>query len=430
MDSIWKQDVQIPEFPELKGDLKTDVLVIGGGLAGLLCAWNLTKAGVDCTLIDAHRVMHGVSGRTTAKVTSQHGMIYGKLIHSLGEEKAKLYWQANEDGMSAIRKIAECAACDFQNEDSFLFQTDGTDKLEKEMAAYERLKIPATWEKSVPLPFPVAGALKFSNQAKSHPLKFASNICSGIKIYENTKARSFSGNRVTTNHGVISAQKIVIATHFPMLNKHGAYFLKLYQQRSYVVALESEEAINGMYLDCAENGLSVRRNGKWLLLGGGGHRTGKTGAGWNLAESIAQQYYPQAPIAAKWATQDCMTLDGMPYIGQYSKATPDLYVTTGFQKWGMTTSMTSAMILTDLIQGEENPYTALFSPSRSILHRQLLYNGVESTINLLRPSKPRCPHMGCALQWNPLEHSWDCPCHGSRFDRNGKLLNNPAADDI
>ena len=430
MDSIWGKDVQMPRFPQLDRDLHTDVLIIGGGLAGLLCAWNLNRAGIDCVLIEQNRLMQGVSGRTTAKLTSQHGLIYGKLLKKLGVEQARLYWQANQNALAELSALAETAACDYKLENNYIYATDGTQKLEAEMAACEKLGLPARWEESLPLPFPVTGAIGFSGQAQFHPLKLAAHIAKGLQIFENTKALAFLGNQVQTPTGTISAENIIVATHFPMLNKHGAYFLKLYQQRSYVIALENAPGIEGMYLDCAENGLSIRSAGQWLLLGGGGHRTGKEGLGWRLPELAAEKFYPKAQIAARWATQDCMSLDGMPYIGRYSKATPHLYVATGFQKWGMSNSMLSAMLLTDLIRGKENPYAELFSPSRSMLHKQLLCNGVETTMNLLRPTKPRCPHLGCALRWNKAEHSWDCPCHGSRFDKSGKVLNNPASDDM
>lgn len=264
----------------------------------------------------------------------------------------------------------------------------------------------------------------------SNPMKLAAQLAKGLRIYENTKALSFAGNQVQTASGTITAQKIIVATHFPMLNKHGAYFLKLYQQRSYVIALENAKQPEGMYLDCADNGLSLRSAGRYFLLGGGGHRTGKQGLNWSLPEAVAAQYYPDAKILARWATQDCMTLDGMPYIGRYSSATPDLYVATGFQKWGMSTSMVAASILADLIQNRENPYSSLFSPQRSMMHKQLLVNGLEATANLLLPTKPRCPHLGCALHWNEAERSWDCSCHGSRFDEKGKVLNNPATDNM
>ena len=430
MNSIWDREVRLPQFPQLEGDLRTDVLIIGGGLAGLLCAERLTDAGVECTVIEQNRIMGGVSGRTTAKLTSQHGLIYSKLLEKLGTEKARLYWRANEAALDAFRNLAEQADCDFSTQNSYLYATDSTKKLEREMAAYEQLGIPAQWENRLPLPFPVAGALKFSSQAQFHPLKLAAHLCKHLKIYENTKALEFLGDRVRTPKGTITARKIIVATHFPLLNKHGAYFLKLYQQRSYVMALENAPQLEGMYRDCEENGLSVRSAGRWLLLGGGGHRTGKQGIDWQLPESVARQYYPQARTVARWATQDCISLDGMPYIGSYSNATPNLYVATGFHKWGMTTSMLSAQILTDAILDRENPYGALFSPQRSIWHRQLLVNGAESAVNLLRPTRPRCPHLGCALHWNKAECTWDCACHGSRFDGEGKRLNGPASGDL
>ena len=430
MDAIWQKDVSIPTFPKLRSDLHTDVLIVGGGLAGLLCAHSLKKAGIDCTLIEENRIMQGVSGRTTAKLTSQHGLIYGKLLETFGAEKAKGYWWANEEALSAIWELLEEAPCDFSPQSNYIYETDGTEKLEKEMAAYEQLRIPYSWEKNLPLPFQVSGALRFSGQGQFHPLKLAARIAKGLKIYENTKALAFGDKLVETPNGRVKAEKTIIATHFPLINKHGAYFLKLYQQRSYVIALENAEPLDGMYLDCAENGLSLRSAGEWLLLGGGGHRTGKAGLSWALPETAARKYYPDAKIVTRWATQDCMTLDTMPYIGQYSKETPALYVATGFQKWGMTTSMVAAKLLTDLIRGRENPYESLFSPSRSMLHKQLLLNGVESAVNLLRLTRPRCPHLGCALNWNAEEYSWDCPCHGSRFDAEGKVLNNPATDDL
>lgn len=430
MNTIWEKDVQLPQFPQLDHDLHTDVLIVGGGMAGLLCTWNLTRVGVDCTLIEENRLMSGVSGRTTAKITSQHGLIYDKLLRKLGSERAKLYWQANEDALAAYQRLAEGADFDFRTESSYLYSTADLKHLEAEMTACSRIGIPTRWKRSMSLPYPVAGSICFPDQAQFHPLKFAAHISEGLKIYENTKAISFVGNKVQTPKGTIQAEKTIIATHFPVLNKHGVYFLKLYQQRSYVIALEHANPVEGMYLDIAENGLSLRDAGELLLLGGGGHRTGKPGLGWAMPEGVAARYYPQAQIAARWATQDCMSLDGMPFIGQYSKHTPNLYVATGFQKWGMTTSMAAAMILTDLIQGKHNPYGELFSPSRSMMSKQLFLNGAESTLNLLRPTRPRCPHLGCALRWNKQEHSWDCPCHGSRFDRDGKLLNNPATDDL
>jgi hypothetical protein len=298
-----------------------------------------------------------------------------------------------------------------------------------EMAAYERLKIPYVWKYSPALPFSVAGALGFSDQGQFHPWKLAAHIAEDLKIYENTKALAFVGNRVQTPKGTITAKKIIVATHFPMNNKHGSYFLKLYQSRSYVLGLENVPGVDGMYVDENDRGLSFRNYGELLLLGGGGHRTGKPGGGWKGLEDFAKAHYPNARIRGRWATQDCMTLDDLPYIGQYSSRTPDLFVATGFNKWGMTNAMVAADVLRDLVQGRENACADLFSPSRSILRPQLASNALEAAKSLLTFTKPRCPHMGCALHWNPQEHSWDCPCHGSRFTETGELINGPATDD-
>ena len=181
-----------------------------------------------------------------------------------------------------------------------------------------------------------------------------------------------------------------------------------------------------MYVDDAQCGLSFRNYKDLLLIGGGDHRTGKKGGNWQELRDFAKQYYSCAVERDNWATQDCMTLDGVPYIGVYSKGLPNCYVATGFNKWGMTSSMVAAMLLKDLILDKDNPYTEVFNPSRNMLKPQLFINGCEAVGNLLTLSKKRCPHMGCALKWNACEHTWDCPCHGSRFDIDGKVLDNPA----
>lgn len=419
----------MPVFPRLEGDLKTDVLIVGGGMAGLLLAHRLDRAGMDYALIEADRICCGVTRNTTAKITSQHGCVYAKLLKRFGPERTRRYWEANQVALETLCELAGAVDCDLERKDDYVYD-HSTARLEREMAALQTLGIPARFVDELPLPFPVEGAVRFSNQAQFHPLKFASQIAGGLCIYENTAAKAFVGDRVITDRGQIRAKKIVIATHFPMINKHGSYFLKLYQQRSYVLAVEHQKQLDGMYLSAEENGLSLRNHGPWLLIGGGGHRTGKKGGGWAELEAFARVWFPSGKAACRWATQDCMTLDGIPYIGRYSDSTPNLYVATGFNKWGMTGSMVSAMILGDLLQGRGNEYAEVFTPQRTILRRQLAVNALETTVNLLRPTVPRCPHLGCALKWNAQERSWDCACHGSRFDSDGKLMDNPATGDL
>ncbi len=429
LDSVWIQTVQMPRFAPLRSDLKTDVLIIGGGLAGLLCAYQLKRAGVDCVLVEQGELCNGVTRNTTAKITSQHGLIYHQLIRRFGAEKARLYLKANQTALERYRTLCRSIDCDFEPQDSFVYATNDKRKLEKELTALDALGFDASFVSQPPLPFSVAGAIRFPHQAQFHPLKFAAAIAEGLPIYTHTKVLELSPGKAVTSGGVISADKIIIATHFPMLNKHGSYFLKLYQHRSYVLALKNAPLIDGMYVDESKTGLSFRRCGDLLLLGGGSHRTGKKGGGWRELEAFVRKHYPSAQIVRRGATQDCMTLDGVPYIGQYAKPTPQLYVASGFNKWGMTSSMVAAMLLTDLVQGKSNPFAEVFSPSRTILRPQLALNAAETTVSLLTPTVPRCPHLGCALKYNPEEHSWDCSCHGSRFTEDGRLLNNPATDD-
>ena len=429
MESIW-MDAPLITFPQLKTDIKTDVLIIGGGMAGLLCGYQLQQSGISCVIAEAVRVAGGITQNTTAKITAQHGLCYTGLISRFGTGIAGLYLEASEQALEAYRRLCRQIDCNWKEQDNYVYSTENRRKLESELSSLQALGYPAQLAENLPLPFPTVGAVRFPHQAQFHPLKFLSAMVPMLTIYEQTPVRQLVRNRAITDHGSIRAEKIIVTTHFPFLNKHGSYFMKLYQQRSYVLALENVPSLDGMYLDEAENGLSFRSYGNHLLLGGGGHRTGKHGGGWTELEQTARQYYPKARITHRWATQDCMSLDGIPYIGQYSARTETLYVATGFNKWDMTSSMVAAQLLTDLVLNKENPYAEVFSPSRSIVHPQLGINLMESAKNLLSLSPRRCPHLGCSLKWNPQEHSWDCPCHGSRFTEDGTLIDNPATGDL
>lgn len=430
MLSVWKNDSKLPEFEKLRGDLKTDVLIIGGGMAGILCAYMLEKEGVDYALVEAETICSGITGNTTAKITSQHGLIYDKLVREFSVEEARMYLSANEAALEKYRDLCADIDCEFETKDSYVYSLSDRNKLEKEMTALGKIGYPAELVENLPLPVRSVGAVKFSTQAQFDPLRFVSAIAKGLSIYEHTKVLELTGTKARTAAGDINSKKVVVTTHFPFINKHGSYFLKMYQHRSYVIALENAQDVGGMYVDEDKKGMSFRNYGGLLLLGGGGHRTGKRGGGWAELESFAARNYPQAVEKYRWAAQDCMTLDSMPYIGYYSNNTPELLVAAGFNKWGMSSAMVSASILTDMLLGRKNEYARLFSPSRSILRPQLAANALEAVVNLLTPSKKRCPHLGCALKWNSQERTWDCPCHGSRFTEDGKLIDNPATGDL
>ena len=430
MNSIWSDSVEFPSFKQLKKDIKTDVLIIGGGITGILCAHMLEQAGVDYVLVEADRLCSGITKNTTAKISIQHGLIYHKLVKRFGLEKARMYLDANVAALQEFRKLCENIDCHFETKDNLVYSLNSPAKLEKELHALNQLGYTADYVGKLPLPLSNAGAVRFENQAQFHPLKFLAEISKGLSIYEHTKARELMPNTAMTEHGRITAQNIIVTTHFPFLNKHGSYFLKMYQHRSYVIAYENAADVKGMYVDENDKGFSFRNYDNLLLIGGGDHRTGKHGGNWKEISEFATAHYPDAQARYYWATQDCMTLDEVPYIGAYSKKTENLYVATGFNKWGMTSAMTAAMLLRDMITKKVCPYAPVFSPSRTMLRTQLFINAFEATTNLLTPTTKRCPHLGCALKWNPQERSWDCPCHGSRFTEHGELIDNPATGDL
>ncbi len=429
MRSLWHDTANLPRFPTLEGDVKTDVLIIGGGICGILTGYFLGDRGIDCIIVEKDTICGKTTGNTTAKITYQHGLIYDKLLKNCGITAAKLYLQANKAAFEKYAELSEKIDCDYEICDNYVYSED-RQKLDRELRALEIIGFPCEFANALPIPLWTAGAVRFRDQAQFHPLKFLSALSEKLNILEHTHVCEMVENTAITDHGKIAADRVVIATHFPFINKHGSYFLKLYQHRSYVIALENAPEIHGMYVDEKDEGLSFRQSGDLLLIGGGSHRTGKSGGTWNELRTFASKYFPDATEKYYWSTQDCMSLDSMPYIGRYSKRTRDLYVATGFNKWGMTGAMLAAIILADILTGNENEFASLFSPQRSIMKPQLFENMLESMKNLLTFSGRRCPHLGCALKWNSAEHSWDCPCHGSRFNERGKLLDNPANGDL
>ncbi|MBQ7907648.1 MAG: FAD-dependent oxidoreductase [Clostridia bacterium] len=430
MNSIWKMSSVLPKFPVLDKDLETDVLIIGGGLCGILCAHMLQKAGVDYALLESDKICGKTTENTTAKITAQHGLIYGKIANSRGKDFARLYYDANINALNEYKSLCKDIDCDFCECDSYVFTLNNEEKLKKEFKILKELGIDAEFTDHLSIPFDVKGAIKFPKQACFNPLKFISCISKDLNIYEYSRVEELIKSTAKSNGHTVKAKRIIVATHFPFNNKHGLYFLKLYQHRSYVLALEGADEIKNMYINDTSFGLSLRGYNGLTLLGGEGHRTGKFSEGWAGVEKIAQRHFPNAKIKYRWATQDCMTLDGVPYIGKYSLFSDNLYVATGFNKWGITSSMVAAKLLCDLILGRNNQYERLFSPSRSMIKPQLVVNSAEAIGNLLSFKTKRCPHLGCALVWNKNERSWDCPCHGSRFDEKGHVLDGPATNDL
>jgi glycine/D-amino acid oxidase-like deaminating enzyme len=424
--SLWRDTAQLPQFETLNEDKTTDVLIIGGGIAGILTALLLHDSGIDYMLVEKNRICSENTQNTTAKITAQHGLVYQKIEKQYGLDTARLYWEINSAALEKYAKLCQNKDCDFERKDNYVYSVNRRDKLEKEMRVLEQISSGAVFCENPSVPIDTVGAVKISNQAQFHPLKFINSVCRDLHIYEHTFVREMIGNTAKTDRCTIKANKVIVATHFPFINKHGLYPLKMYQHRSYVIALENACEVDGMYVDESDTGMSFRNHKQMLLIGGGDHRTGKKGGNWEELRSFSEKTFPDCVPRYQWAAQDCMSLDSMPYIGRYSQSTHDLYVASGFNKWGMTGAMIAATVLSDTVKGIDNKYASVFNPSRTMLHPQLFINILESAVNLLSFSTKRCPHLGCALHWNHAEHSWDCACHGSRFTETGKVINNPA----
>ena len=425
MESIWQKSTRLPCFEPLSEDISLDVLVIGGGLCGLITLWKLQKRGISAALIEADRICAHTSGHTTAKITSGHSLIYQKIAKKYGLSAARKYLMANEAALEEYRRLSKEIDCDFEEKDNYIYSTNNLEAIEEEAAVLKRIGFPASVVRESELPIKIAGAVKYPRQAQFNPLRFAKKIAEGARIYEKTRALEIKDGRVITDRGTVRAKKIIVATRFPILNRVGLFFMKMYQYRSYVIALDGGFELDGMYVDAEDGGFSFRSYKGTLLLGGGGHRTGDGSGGFSELREFGKRHF-DAPITASFATEDTITLDGIPYIGKYSKMTKNLYTATGFNKWGMTASMLAAEILCDEAEGKKNEFSAVFSPSRNMLSMKLISNGAHTALGLVTPRVPRCSHLGCALKWNKEEHSWDCSCHGSRFSKDGELLDGPA----
>lgn len=472
MKSVWQDESNFNKRAILDKNIETDVLIIGGGIAGILTGYMLKKEGVNSVIIEAGEIGGGNTGRTTAKITLQHELIYHKLIKEYGEEKAKQYAEANKEAIKKYRELIKenNIKCEFQDRPNYLYTVNNVEALEKEYDAEVKLGIDAELVDDIEVPVPVKKALRVNNQGQFNPLMFLSELSKELTIYEHTMAIEVKDNVVKTDKNVIVAKAVVIATHYPFINFPGYYFMRMHQERSYVIALENAQQLKGMYLGIDEEGYSFRNYKNLLLLGGGSHRCGDNELGGKYEElrAIARELYPDSKEVYHWSAQDCMPCDNIPFIGQYSNETPNLYVATGFKKWGMTTAMVSAMIITDMIKGRKSEFAEVFSPRRfdiSDSMKNIMKDGVEAVKGIASEIfhipddelqdilsghggiieydgkkvgvykdihgkcymvSTKCPHLGCELKWNPDELSWDCPCHGSRFDYKGRWLDSPA----
>ncbi|NLI93319.1 MAG: FAD-dependent oxidoreductase [Peptococcaceae bacterium] len=490
--SYWMDSTPQPEYPTLQEDIQVDIAIIGGGFVGISTAYMLHSQGLKTAILEADRILQGTTGHTTAKITSQHGLIYSKIKSQMSEEFAKQYADANESAIKMIEKIARenNIECDYVPQSAYVYTLQDwyIDKINDEVKVASSLGIKATYLEEIPLPFPIKAAIRFDDQAQFHPRKFllplAEKIAaSGCQIFEQSRIVNIEENDkyvlITRDGKKVTAEKVIIASHYPCYNKPALYFTRLYPERSYIVAIKAKEKYpGGMYITAEEPGRSLRSQnsdqGELIFVVGEHHKTGQgedTVKHYEALIDYANEHFTVENIPYRWSTQDCMTLDDVPYVGHFTSHTPNMYIATGFGKWGMTNSIASAMILKDLIIKGESPWQDVYNPSRQTILAsaknfivenlnvaQNLINGktqpLEHDTNIqkgegkviaangqrsgayrdeqgtLHVIDTTCTHMGCELNWNSAEKTWDCPCHGSRFTYEGDIVEGPAVNPL
>ena len=490
MESFWiKSQKNISSSGTLSQDKHTDVCIIGGGMFGIATAYYLLKQGKRVIVLEKEEIGSKATGHTTAKITSQHGAIYAYLVDKYGVDFAKKYWMANENALHDIKQIVaeNGIECGLEEQENYVYAVteDEEEKIEKEYEALRKITDKVELVTETYLPFEVKSAVKIKEQAQFHPLQYLNGLANKIlelggEIYTNSDCEDVKKEKdeylCQVGKYTVHAKNVVMATHYPFLIVPGFYFAKMYQASSYVIGVDTKtDLFPGMYIRASSPVLSFRTvedNGKRiLLLGGAGHKTGKAVSEeetYGVLEEEARKLFPEAEILYKWSTRDCITLDKIPYIGEFSAMMPHVYVGTGFNKWGMTSSHVAAKIVSDKILEKVNPFEEVFEATRMhpIVNKDEVKNMVSDTVkaqvkervkeenltieemNLgtggiveiegdkvgvykdengkLFAIKPVCTHLGCMLEWNGADKTWDCPCHGSRFSYDGKNLYDPA----
>ena len=490
--SYWMATASETSFaPYEGGDLRVEVAVIGGGITGLTTALLLKQAGVSVAVIEAGRVACGVTGSTTAKVTSLHGLTYAKLTTTFGVEGARIYGEANQAGLELIAGLVEQLGidCDFERLPAFTYIEDPqrVSTIEEEVEAAQQAGLPASFSSDIGLPFPVQGAVRVEDQAQFHPRKFCLGLAEAIdgdagRVFEQTRALDLRlGFPVTvkTEHGDLRAEHVVLATHLPFFDPAGL-FAKTSPSRSYAAAVTlAEPAPAGMYLSADAATRSIRplvAGSRQVVLAGEEHKTGHgrdTRSHYQALEGWARDRFPVESVEYRWSAQDYLPADSVPYIGRLIPGYGRLHVATGFKKWGMTHSAVAAMLLCDQITGRSNPWSGLFRATR--LHplasaKELAVHNLDVGLRFvgdrlltLRPAPARdlapgeaglreldgekvaayrdqdgrlhavsgrCTHLGCLVAWNAAERTWDCPCHGSRYSYDGQVIQGPAVKNL
>ena len=482
--SLWMATTEPGVHEPLPGNDRADVVVVGAGITGLATARLLIEDGASVIVVDAGPVCAGATGYTTAKVTSLHGLTYTQIASRFDEDRARGYGEANEAALAKIAHIVDRDGidCGFERRAHVVYTTDpdNADAVVDEAELAARLGLPVAGDTTTDLPFEVAAAMRFDNQAQFHPREFCLGLVRALtasdgRVHTETRARHIDDGVVVTDHGELHADAVVIATHLP-IKEMGGYFARTEAHRSYVIAVTvAGEHPGDMYISTDEPTRSLRTAGQHLLIGGDGHRVGKphdTTEHYRNLEGWAREHFDVTEVAHRWSAQDWAAADGLPYIGRMP-GHDNVYVATAFRKWGMTHGVVAAMVIADSIAGRDNPWLGVYDATR-LAPKQSLKAVIEDNVGAVRhfigdrlhregadaldalgpgdgtivhidgeaiaacrdddgelmTVSAVCTHLGCLVTFNPAERSWDCPCHGSRFATDGTMLEGPAVDDL
>ncbi|MDD7735855.1 MAG: FAD-dependent oxidoreductase [Bacilli bacterium] len=424
-ESIWSHEVEIDSFPKLNSSIRTSILVIGGGITGILCAYELQKKNYKVVLVEQDHIGKGITKNTTAFITAHHDLLYQDIINKFSVDKARTYLQLNTDAISYYKKLGEIYDIDYKECSAILFTSKDNHKIYKEKYVLDHFNYPCEIVSSLPIDnIDITIGIKFINQGQLNPLKVIKELSKELTIYENTRIENIKGNRAYTKDHHIEFSKVIITTHYPLINRYGLYFTKLYQRRSYVCALKYP-SIEDTYCSIDEDGLYFRSYQDYLIIGGNDRDT-KNPCTSSFVERIVS-LFPDCEIKYSWSNQDLITIDNLPYIGRYDRFHTSWYVATGFNLWGFTWAAISAKIITDMIEGGQR--VDLVDPGRNFIKKQLFLNLGNVLKNMLSFQIPRCTHMGVKMKYNRIDKTFECPAHGTRFNQLGEVINGPAKKD-
>lgn len=428
--SIWVDTVNIKEFPKLKSDIETDILIVGGGLCGILTAYKFSKKGYNVVVVEKDRIGMGITKNTTGVVTAQHDTLYSDYIKKIGLKKAKLFLKSNLEAVEEYKKLSEVYDFDLEEVDTYMYTNNDSTSLYDEYEALKCLNFDAEFVDGINLHINCKNAVKYPKQAQINALKLIDQLSRELTIYEHSEILKFDKCYAYTKNNKIKYSKVIITTHFPFIDRLGMYYAKMHQVKSYVIAVKTNTILNEAYIGDKSGDIYLRKYKDYILIGGNDRLTGTKGMSYSNLIKYAKENYKDAKVEYKWSNQDCMTIDLIPYIGEYSILSNNMYIATGFNEWGMTSCMTASNVLLDVIEQKVTEYTKLFNPNRNMIKKDLFKNLGRYVKHLVKKSPKRCTHLGSELIWNEEEKTWECPCHGSKFTQSGEVIHNPTQQDL